>query len=89
MNIFYQDEDCWLGWTEEGEFVSLHTEVGKWSLGKYKKYISILAKFLTYINKDVYALAVTDKHKKFNELFGFSEIMKTDEGYVMGIIKHE
>lgn len=83
MMTFYEDTDCWLGYSVEQGIVSVHTEIfSKWSVSKYKKYLGILASFLNYIDKDViYSVCKTEKAKKFNELFGFEELYRTKEDY--------
>lgn len=87
MIIYYKDEDGWLGYTDQAQFISVHTEINKWSLSSYKKYLSVLANFLNHFKgKRILSLARTKKARKFNELFGFYCIEETETGeYVMEI----
>jgi hypothetical protein len=87
MNIYYKDEDCWLGWSEEQGILFLHTEVFSWSLSKYKKYLAIFAQLINnFPNRTLYSVATTKKALKFNELFGLViDHVTEDNKYIMKI----
>lgn len=87
MNIFYTEPSGWLGWTETNGVYSIHMELTHWSIGNYKKYINIFSSFLNQFEKGtiLFAVAKTEKAKKFNELFGLQQLGTQDSYYVMGI----
>lgn len=71
----YIDEECWLGRYFDPSYKVwiLGTEITKWSLSSYKKYISIFANIITNYPENYISLVKTEKEKKFNMLFGFKE----------------
>ena len=86
MNIFYEDEDGWLGWSEKDNIISIHTEIVNWNILKYKKYLFIFSSMLNkFKGRELYSIAKTEKAKKFNELFGLSLLEEKDGVFIMGI----
>jgi len=87
LNIFYKDEDLWLGWTEQDteikeKTIFIHTEIYNWSLKKYKKFLIVFSSFLnSRRGETLYSITKTEKEKKFNELFGMSLYGTTKENY--------
>src|SRR4030042_5937416 len=88
----YSDEDIILHlvYFTEQNLCFIHSEVKKWSLSKYKKYLLVFAEILNQLHKEgideLFAIPPTEKEEKWQGLFGFVDTGHRIEGYtVMGI----
>ena len=88
----YSDDDIVLNlvYFAEQKVCFIHSDVKKWSLSKYKKYLLIFAEILNQLHKEgideLFAVPPTEKEEKWQGLFGFTDTgHKIDSYKVMGI----
>lgn len=77
MEILYKEGSGFVGlsFSKEMDAYVMHTDITKWTLSEYKRYITIFSEILNGLYDrgitEVYGICDTQKEMKFNELFGF------------------
>jgi FPC/CPF motif-containing protein YcgG len=74
----YREGDSFVGisYNQELKGYIMHVALYDWSLSEYKRYkeiFKLIKKSLSRLTPEVYSLCVTQKHLKFNKMFGFKD----------------
>jgi len=74
----YREGESFIGlsYNHEIQGYIMHVAVKDWSLSEYKRYkkiFELIKRTLSKVTPVVYSLCITQKHLKFNKMFGFKD----------------